>query len=599
MSFVTRFLMFIILLFVFTISLLNSGIPDKQNSNNTQRLAAGLIDYQKNTASNVQFVLMNNGIFGYDYRNSIGGVFWPRESVNQYIFASGLWFGAMKPSPGAGEIKKFCSIGYNPNTGQGWFAPGRIEDGTIADSSEKFRYRIYFSTDMNKINGVPLLTSDGPNWPIWASDESRVLAKDNYQGNYVNDATERNNIFLPNGPAFLSHEDIFCTYKDTDINYYDSIQSRKNAGYPLGLQFEQTIYSWSGDEYGDIIIIKYNVINKSKNELFNCWIAPLYDMDIAHRNNPRNGATNDRCDYFHEIDSLNLIIGWSNTDQMERGMGFGYVGFELLQSPAIKKCEGTVIAEIDGVPGKYCWQCTEWKIVNGKETCIDSIFFDMEDVDFLRNDKSKYNINEQIGLANFRNWPITMDPNTDDDRYNFISSKVLDGDNGPGDKRILMSVGSFNMKPGDSACVFVGIVFALPAVEAEASGSSEDMGLKNGKIAKNSLLDKVYRSRQVFDMGLKLSAGDDELPAFENDNQLVVYPNPSSDLIFFNIPKSCAGNSRFEISNVHGIQVMDCSIESRESVYKVDISGLPSGNYIVRLENGINNYFYARFCIFR
>jgi len=96
-------------------------------------------------------------------------------------------------------------------------------------------------------------------------------------------------------------------------------------------------------------------------------------------------------------------------------------------------------------------------------------------VDNIRKDKKFYKNKEQLGLQTFRNWAIAEDKNGDDERYNFMSSKSRDGDNGSGDKRFMMATGPFNMLPGDTARVVVGMILASPGVRDEADGSTADL----------------------------------------------------------------------------------------------------------------------------
>src|SRR5690606_17072002 len=117
--------------------------------------------------------------FGFDVRNRVGGGYWPRNSKNQYIFAGGAWFAAMKPRPGAGLdengnpiMKQYVTVTYDPSTAESWFVPGRIRDKDDqptfeADFNDIYKYRTYFSTDFNKATGEPLDPADQYNWPIW------------------------------------------------------------------------------------------------------------------------------------------------------------------------------------------------------------------------------------------------------------------------------------------------------------------------------------------------------------------------------------------------------------------------------------------------
>lgn len=425
----------------------------------TQRASKGLFDLQRNTVSNIDFFVTNYGIFGFNTTagGGVGGGYWPRNSLNQYIFGGGVWFGALK------KVKQdtvpLVILTYNPNSGLSWMAPGRIneggplstttEDTYSADPNNTTKYRSYFSTDFNVGSGEPYTLSDGPNWPIWDTslNPEDTLKVNRYFGQYVDHENTRNSFYYPKGPAFISQEDIFATYKDTDLNYYEGgAESRRTEGYPLELQFEEMIYSWGFGKYKDFIFIKYEITNYSNDTLLNCWVAPVLDVDLARAPNTRLGAGNDRTRYYHQDSSLNLAYQWTNGDFGEAGQGFGYLGFDFLESPAVFQA-----IDEDGLPT-----------------------FDPEN-GYLRRDKKFFDNEEQLGLVSMRNWNIQEDPSENADRYTFISEVRLDDDNGPGDKRFMMSTGPFNMRPADTIRVVVGIILANAAKGGDADGTEEDV----------------------------------------------------------------------------------------------------------------------------
>lgn len=416
----------------------NSANTKSNGSEEVQRDApSGAFDLQRNVVSNIDFFTSNYGIFGFNIRQQIGGTFWPRGTGNQYLFAGGAWFGALKRPPGTSDLRKRVMITYNPNSGQSWMVPGSIADGNAVDQGDGVnKNRIYFSTDANTADGSDLTHPTFPKWPVWDASPSDTLRYNNYYGLYINNTEDRTRTKYPKGPAFVSQEDIFAVYKDTDLSRYEGGALRRQAeGFPLGLQIEQMIYSWGFGDYADFVFLKYMFIHPDKftDTLYNCWMAGVMDVDIGLRTNSSNGAQNDRARYYSEEDTLNLAVQWSNADRGEANQGFGYLGFNFLESPAV---------DVDG---------------------------------FIRKDKKQFPVTDQLGLRTMRNWPIAVDPIENEDRYNFMSSQDLDGDQGPGDRRLLMATGPFNMRPGDSARIVVGIILAGTAGGKDATGTAEDM----------------------------------------------------------------------------------------------------------------------------
>lgn len=455
----------------------------KDNAETVQRAApSGAFDLQRNVVSNIDFYTTNYGIFGYNVLRQVGGTFWPRGKQNQYLFASGAWFAALKRPPGSTELRKRVAITYNPNSGESWMVPGAIEDGDgINNSGDAIqKNRVYFSTDFNIQDGTDIYNPDFPKWPIWDTSESDTLRVNNYYGMYVNNPESRSRTTYRKGPAFISQEDIFSVYKDTDLSRYEGgALARKNEGFPLGLQIEQMIYSWGFGDYADFVFMKYMFIHPKKytDTLFQCWMAGVLDVDIAPATNSRLGAANDRARYYKEEDSLNLAVQWTNSDRGEANQGFGYLGFNFLESPAV---------DVDG---------------------------------YLRTDKKQFPVSEQLGMRTMRNWPITVDPLGNEERYNFMSSQDLDGDDGPGDRRLLMATGPFNVKPGDSARIVIGVILATTASGADATGTTEDMA---------ELIRKVRFAQFVYNNQFRApqAPGIPIIMGYESSGSLFTVPRP-------------------------------------------------------------------------
>ncbi len=423
---------------------------DIKKTEGVLRVAAGVYDLQQNKVSNIEFYTTNYGIFGLNVRGNVGGGYWPRRSNNQYIFGGGIWFAAQKTPPGSltGVKRKLCVISYNPNSGASWMVPGSVNDGDEVQNNLRDKYRVYFSTDFRPNDGAARISTDGPNWPIWDVDNNAEIKVDRYFGKHEPDISRRNLANHTKGPAFISGEDIFSVFKDTDLQRYEGGEDIQRAkGYPMRLQFEQMFYTWGFGDYKDFMFMKYDIINFSNDILEECYMAPAMDMDIALRTNNVGGAANDRTRFFIEDESLNLAVQWSNADRGEGGKDFGYIGFDFLESPAV------------------------------------------DDSGYIRKDKKVFTNDEQLGLHAFRNWIIQNDPVDDDGRYNFLSEDIKDGDTGPGDKRFLMSTGPFKLRPQDTARVVVGLIMAKTSKGRDADGTVEDMA---ELIRKDVFAQRVY-----------------------------------------------------------------------------------------------------------
>jgi hypothetical protein len=529
----------------------------KDDEGTLQRKSKGLLDFQKNTVSNLEIETNNYGIIGIDYNDLSGTGIWPRGSENLYIYGAGFWFGAKKEFDG--EMVKLAIPSYNPNTGTGSFIPGMIEDGYFIDTAGWQKYRVYFSTDFNEETGEPLQQDDGTNWPYWIIDEDKKVHFGTSLSEYVYDAGQRNKDAYNLGPLFVSDEDILSIMKDTDTTVYPLPVSK---GYPIGLQVTQRIYSWSGsdnvglgDELKDMVIISYVFENVSGTVLKDCWFAGVYDVDITHGSNLAEGAGNDRIKYFDNDATLDLAVGWTETDKGELGKEFGYIGISMIETPAVNS-EG-----------------------------------------YLRNDKLIYEPEEQLGLVTFQNWDIAEDVEFDEAAYDFMSEGTLEGDTGPGDKRMLLGSGPFHMMPGEKAHVAFSVSFALPAKGGEADGTIEDLSgfegsippggipAKNGSLIGNLQEVKDYYYEEIVS-GLAESIDN-------NKGMLEIYPNPSSGRFNIEFDGKLTGDGFLSVSDLAGNEIikMDVAVNSGRSISSDNLPvALQSGIYLVNLELNGENY---------
>ncbi len=417
-----------------------SGLPESGRLE--QRVPQGVYENLPNSVSNVEMYFTNYGVYGQHPQGGQAGGVWPRGSGDSYIHGGGIWFGAMKfaytdPDDSAvgKQLIKRSVISFNPSTGRSWMVPGRISrpfrSSTVDASPQAINnYRLYNSREYDRTTGEPVDPADrengGANWPVWDTDPEGVLGENRYFGHSVADPLYRSPMRYWKGPAVISDEDFFSVFKDTDLSRYEmDKQAAHAAGFPLGMEIEQRVYSWREGPYRDILIIRYSIINRSTDTLFDCWAAPVLDVDIGNNsgNERTKAAILDR-----QRDSLNLGVAWSDP----KGGEYGYFGLDILESPAV------------------------------------------DATGFIRKDKPYYPGHEQLGMATLRNWESGADPKTPEERYDFMATKTLDDDNGPGDKHFLAATGPFMMRPDDTAHVAIALIFA-PGGTTDQWGTGDHM----------------------------------------------------------------------------------------------------------------------------
>jgi len=398
-----------------------------------------------NTIGNFDLQMHDNGIIGQSVGKNEGGGYFPRGSNDMYIFGGGLWFAAIKNVNIGGNIipTKVSTITYDPERGRSWMRS--IFSNDTADCAEQLFNSedafLYFSTQY-KPDGTSK-TSGRPNWLAWNTDKSKKIGTNGYNGNLVVEESKRNSSTYPGGPVFISDEDIISVYNDADISRMTDTTARE-YGYPLGIKYEQTLYTWKTGALADGFIVRVKAINTSKDTLRNCWVAPAYDFDLSVRG--INGATNDYARYFDEDTTLNLHVMWTGNTSNEKT--HGYVGMSLLETPAVD--------------------------VQGN----------------IRKDKSSFQQSEQLGLRSSKAYNIVTGGLPPSARYDLLSSGQYDGNNGTGDKRVLQATGPFNMVPGDTIVVAYAIMFSKSKNGGLGTGTTDDI---------SDLTDKVVAFKNKYD----------------------------------------------------------------------------------------------------
>jgi len=290
---------------------------ENKSGNSIQRVVS-VIDQQKSKVGKIEFTLDNKGRIGFDLENKRGGFFYPRNSNSQYLFGAGYFLFVVK------NDSVIFTTSYNLNNSESNQSPGSINDGLAIDSSQKENYQVYNSYDYDE-SGLVKFGGEGPAWSIRKSKNSQSPL-----GDYINQIGLRTQDTSLK-PIFISDEDLFATYKDTDTSAYFSSLKDKVA---IGIQTEQTIYQWSKTEPKDFLLVRYKLINQSGVELNKCVFAPVFDSQITSKLKPHFGERNDKL-LISKFDEKDVAILFSDTSKYEAGLNLNYMFIAPFDSPKI------------------------------------------------------------------------------------------------------------------------------------------------------------------------------------------------------------------------------------------------------------------------
>jgi hypothetical protein len=256
-------------------------------------------------ANRMNGVFYNNGIWFYDVYNGDWGLEWPKGTGKSPLFAAGTWVMAKAGGRIAGSGVQHSATEYQP---------GQILEPYKIDMSKDYYYR-WFE-----------LRSDGSgDWGQWPFDQGAPYVDENRNGRY--DSGEP--------PQLLGDQTVFSVWNDIFI------KSEYGAD-TLNLEVRQTAWAYNSNDYlGDMIFIKWQLVNKSglawDSTYFACW----WDPDLGYAADDLVG-----CDTTLE---MGFCYNASDYDQIY-GKSPPAVGVTILQGPMTK-----IIGEHAILPDRSHW----------------------------------------------------------------------------------------------------------------------------------------------------------------------------------------------------------------------------------------------------
>lgn len=233
----------------------------------------GRIHMASTTKSPVDFMVTNTGIGAFDISRGTSGNIWPRGSQNQYVFSAGLWVGVKKDVEGIENKRVFLTL--NPTTGQSWATPGDYANGPSYRPDLADRYKVTIGTS-------------------------------------------------------YSDEDLVSSFHDGDLTAYEGGKEQAAAmGFPLGLQFRQTVHSWSQGTLADVILVRTAITNTTSSTLRDLCVGWVVDPDLTSKG---GFSPDDRAWYIRQRPDLGLAAVTSGPENTS--VPIGGLGLAMLERPA-------------------------------------------------------------------------------------------------------------------------------------------------------------------------------------------------------------------------------------------------------------------------
>jgi hypothetical protein len=480
----------------------------------------------RSRTSSVDYFVTNYGIFGQNVKAATSGFRYPRGTNMSYLFGSGLWFGAVKHD--GDSARKLVFITYNMNSGASWATPGNFDTMTW----DKY---LYYSGDYDQTTGAFVGTGDAPAWSLWAMPGTDVnIAR---PGHYEADPSQRNTSGPYNRPAFMRNvsEQFVARYHDGDLDRYEGFGSE--FGFPIGLQIQQNVYSWSTGDYGSAVVLQYEIVNVSGDTLVDCVVGQASDPDLGQ-------ANNDRVSVVRGSDGM-VHAGVVYTDE-ETGGRYDALAQILLEAPS-----------------------------TGENGFI---------LNSLRRELAR-----QHEIQTFRNWMIESDPTTVIERYEFLYGPARDIDNGPGDKRTLLAGKPFTMAPGDTAHFAIAFAVVENPFGIARGGDFGKLASAGAPLAPS--IDELtmallgdFEAGQFSNAAPSGIGGDDATSA-----PVRIGPNPASTSSTLEFSLSVGADVEVSVLNAMGESVAVTSLGHRDpGTHRaaIDVADLAAGSYLVVVDAG-------------
>ncbi|MBC8374647.1 MAG: T9SS type A sorting domain-containing protein [FCB group bacterium] len=381
----------------------------------------GIHDYQHWDGNQINNWWSNNGKITAQATLG-GGMEWPAGSGDSPVFTAGLWVLAGQVN-GSDDIRSAACEFTSEYVYGPWDSDPELPE-----------YRIY-----------KIRAADGrgnPDWDIWPVEQGAPWIDINEDGIY--------------DPAIDSPDvkgDLYywTVFNDGDASGHSNLWNTQ----PLGIEVTSAIYGFEGpDPLENVMFIEWNIQNVGGNQLDSVYLSIWQDIDLG-------SATNDFPGCLPDLDLSYHYVG----ELPDRDYGYHppAVGFTFLQGP--------IVASV----GDTAWVSGEM-IPDFTNLHISAFhpYYSLQDYgDPETADEAYYNMQGRDGAGDLRINPVTGIP----DPYIF-SGNPLDGTGWlaanhtiPRDWRGTLSVGAFNLAPGETqqvvaACVVSPGMDAIAAVAA-------------------------------------------------------------------------------------------------------------------------------------
>ncbi len=399
--------------------------------------------------NNISTVLKNDGTADIDVAEQNSGLVFPKGSRKTAIFESGLLWG--------GRVNNELHVGGSEY--RSGMQGGKILSPGIAEDPDLPKNRIYrvrpdyktgdLSSEVRDEGGSQDLVRAqyDRDWKEWPAADGAPYDDKNNDGRYDPD------VDVPG----IKGADQTIWFVCNDLN--TGLTTNMFGTNPVGIEMQVTVWAYSQQgALGNMIFKKYLIINKSTETFRDVYVSQWADPDLGNSTDDYAG-----CDTTL---SLGYIYNANAVDATYGDLPPPSAGFDFFQGPIVPSPGSTAIFKGTKISGyKNLPMTAFFYFARGDATVTDPTLGDPAGA------AQYYNfLQGRIGLTG----DPFVDPNTQSPtafalagdpitRSGWIDGQVLP----PGDRRIGLASGPFNMAPGDTQEVAVAELCAgaIPGVD--------------------------------------------------------------------------------------------------------------------------------------
>jgi len=372
------------------------------------------IDLEAHDVSNVYLMVSNTGVIGNDVMTGNGTGFFPFNTRNNYVFGTGLWFGARYDQDDDGTEDKIFTVAYNTLAGASEF-----REGSNDQPRDDPLTRVFDSTE----------SEDLALWP------DRFRVEDPETDELV--------------PLVIGDQDLVTTYTTLEAFHPYLMPS-------MPLEVDQRSMAFKRGLAGQAIYFIFDAHNWGEDVMRDAWVGYSSDMDIGVSfGDDLVSFIRDRVTPEGDTVRVNMGYAWDSDFTESNFTGHpGFVGITFLRSPG---------NPTDGIDNDGDGLIDESPF-NGFDDDGDGRVDEPDEVD-------------ELGLVNYCKFcgpsaPCeVIDPQTDQEGYDILSclsetnpdtlsNIVCSESTSPSDTRFMVSSGPFDWLPGERHQVVFAMVFA-------------------------------------------------------------------------------------------------------------------------------------------